>query len=138
MNHLTATPAAFAVQAAALPRVRAHFLAACLFWASLAFGHMPTVAQAEIQALLDYVGSSGCEFNRNGDWHSAEVTRLHLTKKFQYLLDRRPPRNAEDFIANVATTSHLSGQPYMVRCDPGETIPSSIWLQTHLKKIRQR
>jgi hypothetical protein len=35
-------------------------------------------ARQEIAHLLDYVGQSGCQFNRNGSWHDSKAAREHL------------------------------------------------------------
>jgi Family of unknown function (DUF5329) len=39
-------------------------------------------AQHEIDALIAGLGSSGCEFERNGSWHDAKAARAHLQKKY--------------------------------------------------------
>mgnify|MGYP000479412911 CR=1 FL=1 len=96
----------------------------------------PSVAEAEIQHLLDHLSQSGCTFYRNGVWYDAERAREHLEMKYRHLRDRGRIRTAEDFIVRAATESSLSGEAYRVRC--GETVATSAeWLTSELKFLRQ-
>jgi membrane-associated phospholipid phosphatase len=45
----------------------------------------PAMAQTETNHLLDFVGSSGCEFYRNGSWYDAKRAQAHLRSKYQWL-----------------------------------------------------
>ena len=81
--------------------------------------------------------ASGCEFNRNGIWHTATEARSHLLRKLKYLEDKGMVQSAEQFIELAATSSSMSGQPYLVRCDNGAPVPSGTWLRTQLQKVRQ-
>lgn len=94
-------------------------------------------ASAEIEHLLNYISSSGCEFYRNGTWHKVDVAREHLTKKYQYLLKNKLIKNAEDFIAGAATKSSMSGEPYQVRCG-NNIFPCADWLTAELARFRQK
>lgn len=38
---------------------------------------LPTAARGEIDSLLSRLGSSGCEFKRNGSWHTASEAQSH-------------------------------------------------------------
>ena len=91
----------------------------------------PAMAQTEINHLLEFVGSSGCEFYRNGSWFDSKRAQAHLRSKYQWLAPRDQIITTEDFIENATTRSSLSGQPYEVRCDGGEAMKamtSNRWL----------
>lgn len=90
----------------------------------------------EIAHLMWFLDSSGCEFYRNGTWYSSDQARLHLVKKNKHLLDRGLVNTAEDFIAKAATSSSLSGQPYLVRCQRADPVPSALWLGAELERYR--
>jgi hypothetical protein len=48
-------------------------------WCVLAgAGPTPMTVRAEVDALLGKLESSGCQFNRNGSWHSAAEAKAHL------------------------------------------------------------
>ncbi len=79
-------------------------------------GALPANARLEIEAVLTALKTSGCQFNRNGTWHSGADAQAHLTKKLTYLADKNLIKSAEEFIAQGASTSSVSGKPYQVRC----------------------
>ena len=97
---------------------------------------LPPQVRAEIDGLLDRLATSGCEFNRNGSWHSAPEAVTHLKRKLGYLEDHNLVASAEQFIDRAATASSLSGEPYLVRCGSTSPVKSSIWLQGQLRAIR--
>lgn len=66
----------------------------------------------EVDALLVFVESSGCQFIRNGSEHSPADARKHLQKKLDYTDDKGLVDSPEDFIARAATESSMSGEPY--------------------------
>ena len=93
-------------------------------------------AQHEIDALIAGLGSSGCEFERNGSWHDAKAARAHLQKKYDYLRKRDMADTAELFIERAASKSSMSGKAYRVRC-PGKTAePSERWFRQRLQTLR--
>ncbi|MBN8212979.1 MAG: DUF5329 domain-containing protein [Xanthomonadales bacterium] len=93
-------------------------------------------AQHEIDALIAGLGSSGCEFERNGSWHDAKAARAHLQKKYDYLRKRDMADTAELFIERAASKSSMSGKAYRVRC-PGKTAePSERWFRQRLQALR--
>lgn len=94
------------------------------------------VAKQEIQHLLVYLGKSGCEFNRNGDWHAANKARAHLERKQAALSRQKWTGSAEDFISTAASKSSMSGKPYLVRCAKSGTTPSSVWFRAELVRYR--
>lgn len=93
-------------------------------------------AQQEVAHLQDYLKNSGCEFQRNGSWHSSVQARDHLQKKYDYLVKKDLLQSAEDFIARAATESSISHKAYAVRCAGKEAEPASSWLQSELRRYR--
>jgi len=94
------------------------------------------VAQKEITQLLERVEASNCSFNRNGTWYTAPDARKHLQLKLDYMVERKMLGTAEDFIANAASESSMSGKPYLMRCGNQEVVASVTWLNAELKRIR--
>jgi len=94
------------------------------------------LARSEIDGLMSRLEASGCEFNRNGSWYPATEARSHLLRKLQYLEERGAVQSAEQFIELAATSSSVSGQPYLVKCDNGPPVPSGTWLRTQLQAVR--
>lgn len=92
-------------------------------------------AKAEVEQLLSRLAASGCTFQRNGSWHSAGEARVHLEKKYKYLLDKKRLATAEDFVSLAASKSSVSGSPYAVKC-AGQEQPSAVWMGTQLKELR--
>jgi hypothetical protein len=92
--------------------------------------------RAEIEALLDRLQASGCEFNRNGTWYSGADARAHLLRKLEAIESRTAVHSTEQFIEAGASTSSTSGQPYQVRCGGAAPVPSRQWLSTQLAALR--
>jgi len=67
--------------------------------------------RAEIDALLNRLQISNCEFNRNGSWHSASEAKAHLLRKLDYLESSDAVHNTEQFIELAASKSSSSGNP---------------------------
>ena len=89
---------------------------------------------AEIEYLLESIGSSDCTFIRNGTRHSAEKAVDHLRMK--YNRTRRYIKDADTFIDKLASESSWTGKPYTIEC-PGEpSEPSRAWLTTKLQAYR--
>lgn len=97
----------------------------------------PLAARSEITHLLNYVEMSGCQFFRNGSWHSPGEARAHIEKKYRYLMKEDRIKTAEDFIEGAASKSSLSGKPYQVRCGPDTPVPASEWFTTELLRYRE-
>lgn len=115
------------------------FLAAMLFvpWGGIACAEgLSSEGQQEIAHLFSYLAGSGCEFNRNGSWHNAQEAADHLNSKYQYLLGKNRISSAEDFIANAASRSSMSGQPYLVKCGEAAPVESAPWFLAELGKLR--
>jgi len=112
-------------------------LFATLVWTSPAnTATLSAASQAEIQALLSRLGSSGCGFRRNGTWHPADEAQVHLQRKLDYLVSKGAVASAEQFIERAATKSSVSGQIYLVRCGIHPPLPSSEWLAQQLQGMR--
>lgn len=94
--------------------------------------------EQEIDHLLSYLQQSGCDFQRNGSWHSAQDARAHLQKKYQYLQDKQLAGTAEQFIERGASQSSLSGTPYQVRCAGQPVQDSGPWLSAELQRYRAK
>ena len=97
---------------------------------------LPPTARAEVDALLTRLQSSGCEFNRNGSWYSGTDAKAHLLKKLDYLEGKNLVKTAEQFIERGASTSSMSGKPYLVRCASKAPVESGKWLAVELQVVR--
>jgi len=109
-----------------------------LTFASLAASAAPTSApvRAEIDALLNKLQSSGCQFNRNGSWYSGTEAKDHLLKKLAYFEDKAQVKSAEQFIELAAAKSSMSGKAYQVKCGSEPPVESQRWLTTQLTALR--
>lgn len=99
---------------------------------------LPAKSRAEIDALLNRLGTSGCQFNRNGSWYSSTDAKAHLAKKLNYLVEKRKLDGTEQFIKLAASSSSMSGKPYQVRCGDSQPVASQTWLTTELQTIRAK
>ena len=97
---------------------------------------LPEPARSEVLALLARLEASGCEFNRNGAWYPGSEARVHLQRKLDYVEQHASPKSAEDFVDLAATSSSVSGEPYLVRCGGAASEPSSVWLKRELRELR--
>ena len=114
-------------------------LLAALAAAVPAFAEAPdATTKSEISHLINYLGSSGCQFNRNGTWYDASRAVAHLNRKYKYLLKKDLVGNAEAFIQRAASESSASGKPYLVRCGNGPEMQSAVWFRAALLEFRAR
>jgi hypothetical protein len=90
--------------------------------------------ETEIELLLSAVGSSGCQFIRNGKEHSAPDAEDHLRMK--YKKGARYAPTAEYFITRIASKSSWTGKPYQIACPDEAPQPSGQWLTNKLQDIR--
>jgi hypothetical protein len=97
---------------------------------------LPPAARAEVDALLNRLQSSGCEFNRNGSWYGGAEAKAHLLKKLEALEGKDLVHTAEQFIERGASSSSMSGKPYLVRCAGQATVESAQWLRAELQAVR--
>lgn len=96
----------------------------------------PAPVRAEIDALLAKLGSSGCQFDRNGTWYNSTEARDHLRRKLEYVEGKVALPSAEQFIELAASKSSSSGKPYHVKCGSESAIESQQWLNRQLVIIR--
>jgi hypothetical protein len=94
--------------------------------------------RAEIAHLLQYLGSSGCQFQRNGSWYAPGRAASHLQQKYEYMLKKGLVTNTESFIERAASESSVSGKPYSVKCGAAAAVPSAVWLRDELQRFRTR
>jgi hypothetical protein len=94
------------------------------------------VAQKEVEHLMNYLASSGCQFNRNGTWYDAPRASDHLRQKYDYLLRKNLVATAEDFIERAASESSVSGKPYLVKCKGHDEVQSGAWFRAELARFR--
>jgi hypothetical protein len=106
------------------------------FGAAFAASPSPAV-RAEVDHLFAYLEQSGCDFFRNGDWHSAPEARGHLERKYNALAQNGQVATTEDFIKRGASQSSASGTAYLVRCSGRPTASSARWLTDELQRFRQ-
>jgi hypothetical protein len=96
----------------------------------------PPAALAEIDYLLEFVETSGCEFYRNGTWHDSVTARAHLRTKYEAYASFSQINTAEAFIEKAATKSSITGEAYEARCNGGEVVTSKKWLTDALTRHR--
>jgi len=118
-------------------RHAAFAIAATLALAAMA-QTQPDRAAQEIAWLLDTVGHSQCQFNRNGSWYDAAKARAHLQEKYDYLKNRKLAPTAEAFIERAATSSSMSGKAYQLRCPGAAPVDSASWLKEQLARYRKQ
>ena len=92
-------------------------------------------AKAEIDELISYVETSVVRFIRNGTEHSGAEGAQHLRDKLGKAGNR--VNTTEDFITGVASTSYITGKPYLVKFANGHTQPTGDWLRAHLAEVRK-
>ena len=112
------------------------FLLTCIVIAAATAAPLSPAARAEIDGLMSRLEASGCEFNRNGTWHTAAEAKSHLLRKLKYLEDRGLVQSAEQFIERAASTSSTTGQPYLVKCGNRAPVQSGTWLLSQLQAMR--
>ena len=95
---------------------------------------VPPEQQAEVQHLLDYLGSSDCKMIRNGKEHDNDEAVEHVERKYDYYRD--DISSTEEFIEYSATKSMLSGKEYSVDCPGSGETPSGEWLNAELQRYR--
>jgi hypothetical protein len=97
---------------------------------------MPPAARAEIDDLLARLEKSACRFNRGGTWYSGAEAKAHLLRKLKYMEDRGMIQTTEQFIERAASSSSITGEPYLVKCADALPVKSGLWLAAELQAIR--
>jgi hypothetical protein len=100
-----------------------------------AFAEISAETDEEIQYLLEFVATSGCDFERNGTRHAPDDAADHLRMK--YKRGKRYVDTAEQFIDRLASESSWTGRDYTATCN-GKEISSGQWLHEALMNHRQR
>jgi len=103
----------------------------------------PVFAQAErselskIESLISQVESMDAVFIRNGKEHSPRDAAAHLRRKLTSALRsiRSADVNARDFVIQVASKSHFTGQPYSIRFKDGRIVSARSWLLSRLATL---
>ena len=111
-------------------------LALLLSTSQLYAASLSSSARGEIEGLLSRLVASGCQFKRNGSWHTAVEAQAHLRGKLDYLEDKGMVSSTEQFIERAATKSSISGKPYQVQCNNHTPVASSLWLHSELQVLR--
>src|SRR6478672_10036812 len=81
-----------------------------------ALAQSPSSTSSEVAALFSVLEQLHCQFNRNGQWYSAERASDHLHQKYDYLMRKHLVTTTESFIDLAASKSSFSGRPYLVQC----------------------
>ena len=89
----------------------------------------------EIGDLLEAVRKSRCNFERNGTMFSGPQAAEHLAQKYRRMA-KGSSVSAEGFIESAATSSSISGSPYVVHCAGEPAFTSNRWLMSQLRGIR--
>jgi hypothetical protein len=91
--------------------------------------------QSEIIYLLNFVASTACQYERNGNFHNGKEAFEHINKKYKYYSDEI--QSTEDFIQYAASKSKMSGKYYKIHCHNKSSIKSQDWLLTELMVYRK-
>lgn len=105
-----------------------------LFVVAISFNVL-AMPKTEIEHLLNYVSSTHCQYERNGDMHSGQEAVEHIKKKYDYYDEEI--ETAEDFIEYSATKSTLTGAPYKIHCEGQAPTTSRVWLLAELARYRK-
>lgn len=108
----------------------------CLATGGLAAAAPSAQAKREIAGLMETLGASQCEFQRNGTWYDGIKAKAHLQRKYDYLLKRDLVDSAEQFIERAGSQSSMSGKAYQVRCPGQAAQPASNWFKAQLARLR--
>lgn len=110
--------------------------AGCLAFLGIVQASPTAKAQAEIAGLIETLGKTQCEFQRNGSWYDAVKAKAHLQRKYDYLLKRDLVDSAEQFIERAGSQSSMSGRAYQVRCPGQPAQPAAAWFNVQLLRLR--
>ncbi len=91
--------------------------------------------ETEIQHLLDYVATTTCQYERNGDLHAGLDAKNHINRKYEHYKD--DIHSAEDFIKYSATQSTMTKKKYKIHCENSPAEYSSDWLLEELHRYRK-
>jgi len=90
--------------------------------------------EEETLHLLEYIGSSGCIFTRNGKEYQPDEARSHIQRKYKHV--KKKVQTTEQVIKYAATKSSISGKVYTIKCSEEAAVPSAEWLTSELLRYR--
>ena len=108
----------------------------CLLLPSISHSGQAVLLDETVQHLIVYVAESDLTFIRNSSQYSGKEASEHMQAKYAHFRDKI--KTPEDFIELCASRSLLSGKPYLVVTDKGETIGTREWLTAELLTYRNR
>ena len=112
-----------------------HFTRPLIFASLFFIGTAIADTQEEINHLLEFVASTTCQYERNGNVYDGARAVKHINRKYEYFKDEI--NSAEDFIKYSATKSTMSGKQYKIHCSNVPVQNSSDWLLDELKRYRE-
>ena len=81
------------------------------------------IAQTEINYLLGFIETSGCEFYRNGSWYDSKKAQAHLRYKYQMLAAKDQIKTARGGWINASgsrrSLSAMDGSPQTAAVSAG-------------------
>ena len=118
-----------------MKRVTCASLLAMLLAAGIVSADVATEQEAEVDHLLNYVKTSPCQFERNGEIHDGIDAESHIRKKYAFF--RSKIETTEQFIEWSATKSTISGRYYTVKCAEADWMETRDWLLKELENFRE-
>lgn len=97
---------------------------------------VPDADSHEVHHLLEYLRSSGCAVERNGESYNSEDAYSHVKKKYDYF--RSKIQSTEEFIEYSATKSTMSSKYYLVYCEGQPEMRTRDWLLEELHRYREK
>lgn len=92
--------------------------------------------RAEVAHLLEFVRTTACTIDRNGNLHDGPAAHAHIVKKYDYF--RARIKTTEDFIDYSAARSTVSNRPYTVLCPGQARMETGEWLRRELERYRKK
>ena len=105
------------------------------FWPAAHSAELSQTALREIDLLLGALGSSNCRSIAMANGTVPQTPRPPH-EEVRVLRKKKLLGSAEDFITGAGTESSRSGQPYQVQCGQEDAVPSAVWLQAALRRLR--
>jgi hypothetical protein len=114
--------------------IAARCAAIVLIAPSSAFADVAGSQRTEVDHLFEYVRTSKCQIERNGQLYPGAAAEEHMQKKYEHFRDQID--STEKFIDLVASRSEVSKRPYLVRCGSKMAMPTRGWLLAELARFR--
>ena len=108
--------------------------------ASPAWGADWSKEEARIHSLIYEIEQLDGVFIRNGKKHSPEQASAHIRMKLEnamksWFAPEKDQWTAELFIEKIASKSSISGKPYQIKLQTGQTVDAGDWLRERLNDI---